>query len=59
MEEKREFKFKIHEAVWYKDNVARVEDTAFVPDGRNIYLVQTANHFYFYAYEDELQEYIG
>jgi hypothetical protein len=59
MEEKRDFKFTIHEAVWYKDRVARVEDTAVAQDGRNIYLVQTTNHFYCYAYEDELQEYIG
>ena len=59
MEEKVEFKFIIHEAVWYKDKVARIEDTAVAPDGRNIYLIQTSNHLYIYAYEDELQEYIG
>ena len=59
MEEKREFKFIIHEAVWYKDKVARIEDTAVAPDRRNIYLIQTSNHLYLYAYEDELQEYIG
>lgn len=54
-----EFKFSIHDAVWYKDMIARVEDTAVASDGRNIYLIQTAKHRYFYAYEDELQEYIG
>ena len=59
MEEKREFKFIIHEAVWHNDKVARIEDTAVAPDGRNIYLIQTSNHLYIYAYEDDLQEYIG
>ena len=59
MEEKREFKLIVHEAVWYKDKVARIEDTAVAPDGRNIYLIQTSNHLYIYTYEDELQEYIG
>jgi hypothetical protein len=53
------FKFQIHEAVWYGDRIARIEDTAIDAKNRKMYLIQTANHFYFYAYEDELQEYIG
>ena len=59
MEKTTNFKFIIHEAVWYNDQIARIEDTATVADGRHIYLIQTTNHRYFYAYEDELQEYIG
>lgn len=53
------YKFIIHEAVWYKNQIARVEDTAVTADGKNIYLVQTANHRYFYAYEEELERYVG
>ena len=53
------YKYIIHEAVWYGEQIARIEDAAVAPDGRNIYLIQTAKHRYFYAYEDELQEYIG
>lgn len=52
------YKYSIHDAVWYGEQIARIEDTAVAPDGRNIYLIQTAKHRYFYAYEDELQEYI-
>ena len=59
MENNIDFKFAIHDAVWYGEQIARVEETAVVADGRHIYLIQTANHRYFYAYEDELQEYIG
>ena len=60
--EKREFKFGIHDAVWYKGQVARVEEASIFADPsgvRNIYLVQTSNHFYFYAYEEDLEAYIG
>ena len=53
------YKFQIHDAVWYQEQIARVEDTAADADGRNIYLIQTANHRYFYAYEEDLEVYIG
>ena len=53
------FKYIIHEAVWYKDKVARIEDTATDAQGRNVYLIQTSNHYYFYVFEGELKQYIG
>lgn len=54
-----EFRFDIHDAVWYNDEIARVEDKAVDVKGQNIYLIQTASHRYHYVYEEDLQIYIG
>lgn len=54
-----EFKFNIHDAVWYKDMIARIEDTAVDAQGKHIYLIQTSNHIYRYVYEEDLEQYIG
>lgn len=54
------YKFILHEAVIYQGKIARIEDMAVDKDRKNIYLIQiSATQEYFYAYEDELEQYIG
>ena len=54
-----EFKYNIHDAVWYGDYIGRVEDHAIDIKGREVYLIQLTNHRYFWVEVNELQEYIG
>lgn len=53
------YKFREHEAVVWNGQMARIEDTAVDVTGRNIYLIQTAQHRYHYVYEEDLEVYIG
>lgn len=59
MKEFSDFKFIIHEAVWYKDNIARIEKQEITKDNDKVYLIQTSNHHYLYVKENELERYIG
>ena len=52
-------RYAIHDAVWYKDTVGRIEEVSKWHDGRIIYLIQLSTHRYFYAFEEDLQDYIG
>ena len=51
--------YDIHDAVWYNDLVARVEDRAVGPDDSNMYLILLSNHRYHWVSENHLQRYIG
>ena len=55
----KEWKFEIHDAVWFGDRIGRVEDHAVDKDDKEIYLIQLSNHRYMWIYEKDLQEYIG
>ena len=55
----KEWKFEIHDAVWYGDRIGRVEDHAIDQDGRDMYLILLSNHRYMWVPEYDLQEYIG
>ena len=52
-------KYEIHDAVWYKDHIARIEDSGVDANNKRLYLIQTANHYYYYVYEEDLEVYIG
>lgn len=54
-----DYKFIEHEAVWYNDQIARVEDRAIDINNKKVYLIQTTNHRYLYVYEEDLERYIG
>lgn len=53
-----DYKFTEHEAVWYNDQIARVEDRAVDVHNKKVYLIQTTNHCYLYVYEEDLERYI-
>lgn len=53
-----DYKFIEHEAVWYNDQIARVEDRAVDINNKKVYLIQTTNHRYLYVYEEDLERYI-
>ena len=55
----KEWKFEIHDAVWYGDRIGRIEDRAIGPDGSDMYLILLSNHRYHWVSENHLQEYIG
>ena len=53
-------KFIIHDAVWFNDQVARVEDIVGVSsDDEIMYMIQTSSHRYHYVREKDLEVYIG
>jgi hypothetical protein len=56
---KTDWKFEIHDAVWYNDRVGRIEDRAI--DGRDeeVYLIQLTNHQYRWVPVENLEVYIG
>ena len=54
-----EFKFEIHDAVWYGDRVGRVEDRAIDGNEREIYLIQLSDHRYRWVGVEDLEVYIG
>ena len=54
-----EFKFKVEDAVVWEGKMAKVEECHFDGAGKNVYLIQTANHLYHYVYEENLEVYIG
>ena len=54
-----DYKFDIHTAVMYEGKIARVEDRAVKENGNEVYLIQTANHRYYWVDETELEEYVG
>lgn len=56
---KVDYKFIEHEAVWFGDQIARVEDRAVDINGRNVYLIQTTNHICRWVEEKDLGVYIG
>ena len=56
----KEPKFIIHDAVWFNDQVARIEDIVGVSqDDEIMYMIQTSNHRYHYVCEKDLEVYIG
>ena len=55
----KEWKFEIHDAVWYRDYIGRIEDHAIDIKGKEVYLIQLTNHRYLWVEVNELQEYIG
>ena len=59
MENSIKFKYAINDAVWWGDRIARVEDTAIDGNGEKVYLIQLSNLHYIYAYEHELEVYLG
>lgn len=56
---KTDWKFEIHDAVWYSDRVGRIEDRAIDGRGEEVYLVQLTNHHYHWVPVENLEVYIG
>ena len=56
---KIDWKFEIHDAVWYNNCIGRVEDRAIDGQGKENYLVQLTNHHYHWVVADDLEGYIG
>lgn len=56
---KTDWKFEIHDAVWYNDRVGRIEDRAIDIKNQEVYLVQLANHHYHWVPVEYLEVYIG
>ena len=56
---KTDWKFEIHDAVWYNDRIGRIEDRAIDVQGREVYLIQLTNHHYHWVPVENLEGYIG
>ena len=56
---KTDWKFEIHDAVWYNDRVGRIEDRAIDGQGEEVYLIQLTNHQYRWVPVENLEVYIG
>lgn len=56
---KTDWKFEIHDAVWYNDRVGRIEDRAIDGRGEEVYLIQLTNHQYRWVPVENLEVYIG
>ena len=56
---KTDWKFEIHDAVWFEDKIGRVEDKAVDSKGREVYLIQFTNHRYRWLPVENLEVYIG
>ena len=56
---KTDWKFEIHDAVWYNDRVGRIEDRAIDGHGEEVYLIQLTNHQYRWLPVENLEVYIG
>jgi hypothetical protein len=56
---KTDWKFEIHDAVWYNDRVGRIEERAIDANGGELYLVQLTNHHYHWVPVKYLEVYIG
>lgn len=56
---KTDWKFGIHDAVWYNGYIGRVEDRAIDIKNQEVYLVQLTNHHYHWVSVDNLEGYIG
>lgn len=56
---KIDWKFEIHDAVWYNDLIGRIEDRAIDVQGREVYLIQLTNHHYHWVPVENLEVYIG
>lgn len=56
---KIDWKFEIHDAVWYKDFIGRIEDRAINIENQEVYLVQLTNHHYHWVPVGNLEVYIG
>ena len=54
------YKFEVGQVVRAEDSrLYKVEDTAMLPDGRNIYLLKELFPRYKYNYEENLEEFHG
>lgn len=56
---KTDWKFEMHDAVWFEDKIGRVEDKAVDSQGREVYLIQFTNHRYRWLPAENLEVYIG
>ena len=56
---KTDWKFEIHDAVWYNNLIGRIEDRAIDIKNQEVYLVQLANHLYHWVPVEYLEVYIG
>lgn len=56
---KTDWKFEIHDAIWYNDRVGRIEERAIDANGGELYLVQLTNHHYHWVPVKYLEAYIG
>ena len=56
---KTDWKFEIHDAVWYGDRIGRIEDRTIDIKEREVYLVQFTNHRYRWLPAEDLEVYIG
>lgn len=56
---KIDWKFEIHDAIWYNDRIGRIEDRAIDAHGGELYLVQLTNHHYLWVPVENLEVYLG
>ena len=56
---KTNWKFEIHDAVWYNGYIGRIEDRAVDIENQEVYLVQLTNHHYHWVPVDNLEVYVG